>query len=136
MVDFAYWWSFIGKGSAPAACSAGMVKLYPSCIQPYYIDTISTLPISIQNPLSLYPACLPVLGSLDCLECSVLPYHTYHTIPTIPYQCPTAIQPYTHTAIQPYRAVWYVCQYNIVQHSVHWCFIIIQCSAVQCSAVQ
>ena len=23
-VDFAYWWSFIGGGSAPAACAAGL----------------------------------------------------------------------------------------------------------------
>ena len=25
-VDFAYWWSFIGEGSAPAACTAGLFK--------------------------------------------------------------------------------------------------------------
>ena len=24
LVDFAYWWSFIRKGSAPAACAAGL----------------------------------------------------------------------------------------------------------------
>ena len=26
LVDFAYWWSFSGEGSASAACAAGLLK--------------------------------------------------------------------------------------------------------------